>query len=52
MTQIIIIAVFFLLRLANLASKSLFVIKFACTNLALKTSAAKVLKSEVAAYLS
>ena len=31
----------------NLASKSVFVIKFACANLALKTSKAKALKSEV-----
>ena len=42
----------FLLRLDNLASKSVFVIKFACANLALKTLAAKVLNSEVATYLS
>ena len=42
----------FLLRLDNLASKSVFVIKFACTNLALKRSAAKVLNSGVVTYLS
>ena len=42
----------FLLRLENLASKSVFVIKLACANLALKTLAAKVLNSEVATYLS
>ena len=42
----------FLLRLDNLASKSVFVIKFACANLALKTSAAKVLNSGVVIYLS
>ena len=38
--------------LLNLTSKSVFVIKFAYANLALKTSAAKVLNSEVAIYLS
>ena len=43
---------FFLLRLISLASKSVFVIKFACANLALKTSAAKVLNSGVVIYLS
>ena len=42
----------FLLRLDNLASKLVFVIKFACANLVLKTLAAKVLNSEVATYLS
>ena len=42
-------AVIFLLRLDNLA---VFVIKFACANLVLKTLAAKVLNSEVATYLS
>ena len=36
----------------NLGSKSVFVIKFACANLALKTLAAKVLNSEEALYLS
>ena len=41
-----------LLRLDSLASKSVFVIKFACANLALKTSAAKVLNSGVVIYLS
>ena len=57
-TQIIIIKKMFclicsnLLRLDNLPSKSVFVIKFACANLALKTLAAKVLNSEVATYLS
>ena len=44
--------VIFLLRLDSLASKSVFVIKFACPNLALKTSAAKVLNSGVVIYLS
>ena len=39
--------VIFLLRSDSLASKSVFVITFACANLALKTSAAKVLKSGV-----
>ena len=42
----------FLLRLDNLASKPVFVIKFGCGNLALKTSPAKVLNSDVATYLS
>ena len=53
-TQIIIIKKMFcfICRLHNLASKPVFVIKFACANLALKTSAAKVLNSEVATYLS
>ena len=41
----------FSLRLDNLASKSVFVIKFARANLALKTLAAKELNSEVATYL-
>ena len=41
-----------MLRLNNLASKSVFVIKLACANLALKTSAAKVLNSWVIIYLS
>ena len=45
-------AVIFLLRLDSLASKSVFVTKFACANLALKTSAAKVLNSGVVIYLS
>ena len=36
----------------NLASKSTFVTKFARDNLALKTSAAKVLISAVVIYLS
>ena len=44
--------VIFLLRLDSVASKSVFVIKFACANLALKTSAAEVLNSGVAIYLS
>ena len=42
----------FLLRLDNLALKSVFVIKFACANLALRTSAADVLNSGVVIYLS
>ena len=41
-----------LLILENLASKSVFVIKLACDNLALKTSAANLLDSEVSIYLS
>ena len=48
----VLFSVIFLLRLGNLASKSVFVIKLACTNLALKTSAAKVLNSGVVIYLS
>ena len=44
--------VIFLLRLGNLVSKSVFVIKLACANLALKTLAAKVLNSGVVIYLS
>ena len=48
----VLFAVIFLSRLDNLASKSVFVIKFAFANLALKTSAAKLLNSEVATYLS
>ena len=35
-----------------MASKSAFVIKLACANLALKTSAANLLNSEVSIYLS
>ena len=42
----------FLLSVDSLASKSVFVTKFACSNLALKTSAAKVLNSGVVIYLS
>ena len=39
-----------MLRLDSLASKSVFVIKFACANLAWKTSAAKALNSGVVIY--
>ena len=42
--------VIFLLRLDSLASKSIFVIKFACANLELKILAAKVLNSGVVIY--
>ena len=42
----------FLLRFDSLESKSIFVIKFACANLAPKTSTAKVLNSGVVIYLS
>ena len=45
-------AVNFLLRLDSLASKSVFLIRFACANLTLKTLAAKVLNSGVVIYLS
>ena len=48
----VLVSVIFLLRLDNLASKSAFVIKLACANLALKTSAANLLNSEVSIYLS
>ena len=48
----VLFAVIFLLRLDNLVSKSVFVIKLASANLALKTSAAKVLNSGVVIYLS
>ena len=48
----VLLAVTFLLRLNNLESKSVFVNKFACENLALKKSAAKVLNSGVVIYLS
>ena len=45
-------AITFLLRSVSLALKYAFVTKFACANLALKISAAKVLNSGVAIYLS
>ena len=41
-----------LLRLDTVLSKFAFVTKFDCANLALKTSAAKVLNSGVVIYLS
>ena len=44
--------VIYLLRLDNLESNSVFVIKFACAILALKTSAVNLLNSEVSIYLS
>ena len=44
--------VIFLLRLDSLVPNSVFVIKFACANHALKTLAAKVLNSVVVIYLS
>ena len=44
--------VIFPLRLDNLASKSVFVIKLACANLALKASVANLLNSEVSIHLS
>ena len=43
--------VIFLLRFDSLVSKSDFVTKFACANVALKTSADKVLNAGVAIYL-
>ena len=42
----------FLLRVDSLASKFVFVTKFVCANLTLKTSAARVLNSGVVIYLS
>ena len=42
----------FFFRLDNLASKSVFVIELACTILALKTSVANLLNSEISIYLS
>ena len=44
--------VIFLLILDNVGSKSVFVIRLACDNLALKILVAKVSKSEVIIYLS
>ena len=48
----VLFAAILLSRLDTLLSKSVFVTKFACANLALKTSAAKVLNSGVVIYLS
>ena len=45
-------SVIFLLRLDLLASQSVFITKFVCTNLTLKASVAKVLNSGVVIYLS
>ena len=42
----------FLLRLISLSSKSVFVIKFACANLAAKLSTVNLLNSGVVIYLS
>ena len=42
----------FILRFDSLLSKSTFVTKFACANLALNTSAANLLSSGVVIYLS
>ena len=44
--------IIFLLSIDTLASKPVFVIKFACAILALKTSTANLLNSEVSIYLS
>ena len=49
---LILFEVIFLLRLGSFVSKSVFVIKMACANLALKTLVAKVLNFEVSIYLS
>ena len=48
----VLFAIIFLLRVGSLASKSVFITKFVCALLALKTSAAKVLNSGVVIYLS
>ena len=48
----VLFAVMVLLRLDNLASKSVFVMKLACASLALKSSASNLLNSEVSVYLS
>ena len=48
----VLFAAIFLLRLDTVLSKSVFATKFARANLALKTSAAKVLNSEVVICLS
>ena len=48
----ILFIVILLLKLDTQLSKSVFVTKFACTNLTLKTSAAKVINSGVVIYLS
>ena len=49
---LVLFAVIFLWRLDSLALKSVFVIKFACTILALNKLVAKVLNFEVSVYLS
>ena len=48
----VLLVVIFILKLNSLASKSVFFIIFAYANLALKTSAAKVLDCGVVMYLS
>ena len=48
----VLFAVILLSRLDTLLSKSVFVTKFACANLALKTLAVNTLNSEVVIYLS
>ena len=48
----ILFIVILLLRLDTQLSKSVFVTKFVCTNLTLKTSTAKVINSGVVIYLS
>ena len=49
---LVLLEVILLLRPSSFESKYVFVIKFACTNLALKISADKVLISGVTIYLS
>ena len=48
----VLFVVIFLLRLDSLASKSVFLIKFACANLALKTSVESLVNSRAVIYLS
>ena len=48
----VLFSVTFLLRLDNLASKSVFVIKLACANLASKASAANLSNSAIVICLS
>ena len=51
-TWIVLFELIFLLRLISLSSKSVFVIKFACANLAAKLSTVNLLNSGVVIYLS
>ena len=51
-TYFVLLELTFLLSLVRLVSKSVFVIKFACTNLAAKNSAINLLISGVVMYLS
>ena len=51
-TCFVLFEVFFLFKLFSLSSKSVFVIKFACANLAAKFSVVSLLNSGVVRYLS